>query len=1012
MFPIILSLWAQMLTQTLPAPKQVASKGTVSYDRQCFTVNGKDMIVYSGAFHYFRCPQPLWKDRLLKIREAHFNCVETYIAWDWHEQQEGKIDLKEFEDFLKLCEQMGIYVIARPGPYICAEWDEGGFPTWLPAKIKTLRDNGPDSLKWSKYWYDAVLPIIKRHQIHEGGTIIMCQLENEYDFYPGTNDKEKTEYVRSLFKMAKAQGLTIPLITSWTHVVRNRADPDMKQIMDSCNFYPGLNVGYTVDELAKLRREQPDAPLMVTELQGGWFSEFGGGLSRDRKDVTASQQNAIIKTVWAGGATSTNYYMLFGGTNFGYWGAKNITSTYDYAAPMSEPGGLWDKYYVVKAAGKFAEMFGTKLARAEAVAGATKTDMEGVFSALRTNGKTGFLFLRNDRDTVRKGTVTVNDTASGISLSVDVTLEPRGAKVLPINAVVGLTTIVKTSGEITGAYKMAGDRDLIVVCGEPGTTVVTTFGTLPEATAVIPLDASSNPDRLVSIPGGPLVLFTTTNRAARMSEFPNNMGSWPVSGGFYRLAGATVGAERLTIEAEVTPTAHFVSLPLPRAPKKIQADGKDIAFTVADNNLAQFVLTPPPAHMAHIAPLSVQSKTEQWGEGGGWKPALFQPLDEQGVFENGYTRYRGQFDWKGQKELLVSLFSGDPVLVAVNGKPAQATVPTNGTAAHIHLTGLAKPGKNVVELLYENTGRTNFGLGNWSRKGVKTAVLVADNAPGMAIPQWRFHKSGLPTAVPAEAVSTFDDSSWRKVGIGNVDEFNGYKGWGWYRANFSVSADDLAQGRTALYFEMVDDNAIVFINGQRLGEHRGWDEPFSLDAKSLLHAGDNTIAIAVENTDGPGGVVKPVTLTKATAGDSVGQWELADRLEGQRQNWPVTPGGGWKTVSLPEASSTRSETVHWYRTTFALPKAKPGDYTAPWKLKLDAGGEALIYLNGTLVGRYSDRGPQTEFYLPECWLNFGGKKNAVTIALRDGNKAAALRSLSVDAYPDYTTRRVPITVEY
>ena len=118
----------------------------IRYDSRCIQIDGKDVFVFSGTFHYFRTPQPLWENRLRKLKEAGFNCVETYIPWNWHERTMPKspedyscLDMKPLVDFLNLTEQLGLYVILRPGPYICAEWSGGGFPQWIMQKIRGYR---------------------------------------------------------------------------------------------------------------------------------------------------------------------------------------------------------------------------------------------------------------------------------------------------------------------------------------------------------------------------------------------------------------------------------------------------------------------------------------------------------------------------------------------------------------------------------------------------------------------------------------------------------------------------------------------------------------------------------------------------------------------------------------------------------------------------------------------------------------------------------------------------------
>ncbi|MCJ7502477.1 MAG: beta-galactosidase, partial [Acidobacteriia bacterium] len=265
----------------------------IRYDANCFTLQGRDAFIFSAAFHYPRCPQVLWRDRLLKFQRAGFNTIETYVFWNYHEREEGRADLSEFEEFVKVVKEMGLWMIARPGPYVCAEWQRGGIPDWVAARRFPLRSRHPESLRTSQHWFDQVLPIIQRHQITTGGPIIMVQVENEYDYWP-LADADKLDYLRALARLVWNAGINVPIITCWTKQARRNSDPDMARLMDTCNFYPRWNIVKEVPPaLAKLRQEEPNSPVGVTELQGGWFSQFGGKLSVEQEGVNGAQLNMI-----------------------------------------------------------------------------------------------------------------------------------------------------------------------------------------------------------------------------------------------------------------------------------------------------------------------------------------------------------------------------------------------------------------------------------------------------------------------------------------------------------------------------------------------------------------------------------------------------------------------------------------------------------------------------------------------------------------------------------------------
>jgi hypothetical protein len=428
----------------------------IRFDSHCFTIDGKDMFIYSGSFHYFRCPKALWPARFQAIKDAGFNTVETYTAWNWHEQEMPDSltdfskfkDLQDIDDWLTMAEKYGLYVIVRPGPYICAEWDNGGFPRWMSTLKKPatplrkegwLRSDDPVYLAWCKHWYDAVCPIIARHQITRKAPgqpgVILFQIENEYDFWKMPN-AARLNYLTALANDARADGIDVPLLTCWTKVIRGIKSGPLKGVFDCTNFYPRLRIEHDVKpEVTKLRAQQPDALLATTELQGGWFAEVGGKLSYEQPGLSPAEIQNLTLYVWQLGDTMTNYYMLFGGTNFDDWaGGKNITS-YDYDAPIREDGNVGDRYQRVQMLGAMIREHGAKLARADAVeitGSATDKDVE--LAERKAQDGSRYLFVRTENaNAPRNGSATVKEK-DGTTLSFDYKLEPFGAMVLYLPA--------------------------------------------------------------------------------------------------------------------------------------------------------------------------------------------------------------------------------------------------------------------------------------------------------------------------------------------------------------------------------------------------------------------------------------------------------------------------------------------------------------------------------------------------------------------------------------------------
>lgn len=437
-------------------PRRFPHPKRIRYDAQCLTIDGKDAFIYSGSFHYFRCPKELWRDRFQKIKDAGFNAVETYTPWNWHEREIPKSPddfskitrLQDLDDWLTLAGEFGFYIIARPGPYICAEWDNGGFPLWLSALKKPatplhkegwMRSDDPVFLAWTKHWFDAVCPIIAKHQVTRQAPgkpgVILVQVENEYDSAK-FSDEIKISQIKSLAQFAHSGGIDVPLITCWTKQVRGSTDPVLRQIFDCCNFYPRWNVSKELGtQISKLRREQPDAPLATTELQGGWLSVVGGKLSDQQDGLTAAQIQNIILFAWQMGETLSNYYMLFGGTNFDDWGGYNITTTYDYDAPIREHGGVGERYQRVHALGRMVREHGAKLVRSQPVEIEVKTtDGDVKIAERRATDGSCYIFVRTDNHNApRAGAAQVKEK-DGAEFSFDYKLEPFGSLVLYLPA--------------------------------------------------------------------------------------------------------------------------------------------------------------------------------------------------------------------------------------------------------------------------------------------------------------------------------------------------------------------------------------------------------------------------------------------------------------------------------------------------------------------------------------------------------------------------------------------------
>src|SRR5215216_2632440 len=243
-------------------PPGAGAKAAIDFDGRGFLLNGQRTFIVSGSLHYPRVPRALWRDRLLRMKRGGFNTVETYAFWNFHEPKEGQWDFsgdKDLDAFLKLAHEMGMYTIVRVGPYVCAEWDSGGYPVWLRFKpgVKVRQDN-LEYITYVDKWLDKVMPIVAANQIHRGGAVIMVQLENEHP--QGWGREMPNNYFRHLRAKALSLGVEVPYFFSGLH---HDSDPAHDNPWDSKNRA---------------------TPWFTTEFWPGWYDRYGNPKDWQRFD--------------------------------------------------------------------------------------------------------------------------------------------------------------------------------------------------------------------------------------------------------------------------------------------------------------------------------------------------------------------------------------------------------------------------------------------------------------------------------------------------------------------------------------------------------------------------------------------------------------------------------------------------------------------------------------------------------------------------------------------------------
>ncbi|MFE9448030.1 beta-galactosidase [Streptomyces sp. NPDC006739] len=479
------SAYAAHSVPTGPAPAPPGADGrrhTIGYDRYSLLVDGRRLVVWSGEMHPFRLPSPsLWRDVLQKMRAHGYNTVSIYVSWNYHSPAPGRYDftgVRDLDLFLRTAAETGLYVIVRPGPYINAEIDAGGFPGWLTATEGTARTADPAYLAHVDEWLSAVDRIIAHHLFTRGtGTVLLYQIENEYDSHVG--EATGRAYMSHLYAKVRGDGIDVPLFHndkgrngywvpgSFDTGGGDRGDgwlygfdgyPSPSQVPpDWGHFGPGgAHGGATAS---------PRTPGFMPESGGGWFDPWGGvwsggkGYAESRRTRDAAFERRFYLTDLANGITLHNVYMTFGGTSWGWLPAPVVYTSYDYGAAIDEGRNVTEKISPMHQLGHLLQRVPdfAKLDRAAEV----RADGLKVYHLANPDTGAHVYVARNDG--TREVTSTLPTGAGGL----EITVPARDARLLTTSLPLGKRKLKYSTAQPMMCVT-AGRQDIAVFAGPRG----------------------------------------------------------------------------------------------------------------------------------------------------------------------------------------------------------------------------------------------------------------------------------------------------------------------------------------------------------------------------------------------------------------------------------------------------------------------------------------------------------------------------------------------------------------
>lgn len=897
----------------------------ISYDSKSFLVDGQRRLILSGEVHYFRLPRAEWKPVLLHAKSAGLNAVCIIIPWNFHEAREGKWDFKgdhDLEAFLKLCKRMKLLVIARPGPYICAEWTFGGFPDWLHAKgIKEYRNSDPSYLALVDKYLDKILGILARNQVDRGGPVFLVQIENEFDYGP-----QDPAYLRHLLRKFK-QKLSVPLFFGLGDT--RRGGGAAPGIMLAANFLDNGQV-----HMDNLRRSAGNRqPLMVSEFWTGGFSGWGKPHPPKPPEMI---ENYITETLGAG-ATLINQYMFFGGTNFGDTAARQgggdhfyCTQSYDLDAPLSEGLEINPKTRRLGLWAHRAHCLEEFLLGAETDASAPPVEPPDVALTVRAKGDSRFFFLHNPTSREIKGKVRYEVT-------VPFNLGPGERQYFPFNIEVTPSLVLRACTHPYLFYRL-GKRLVVVAWGETGEKL-SLWGTGT-------LKALEKPDKGLNVEQEHQGFVIST----LVKDRPRKWLTQSAEGEVLFLMVNRRLAERLHFDPagfKVVLGPQSVDFGRKRA---LMEPGPQTLLVATPERLKESFLKvrarpPKTLPLSMAGSFNEQALLKHVGGRKDWQAGrVGADLAEYGYRSSrAWFRLKFQAPARGKKHLV---FPGveDTFSVFSRGRHL-GYYGRQGKGAQLELE--VERGENELLLLVENCGRFCFG----TKLGEKKGILLPVHDGGELLPYgegWRYLAAAGPLDLKKFSNLVSVDRNCKSGSLAKILERRDHV---CARKKFVVPR---WAKRVRLNLHAGSINIQVAMNGRFIDRHpdftgSGYQE---IDLTPSLINGENTVALFFK---GPTqGFEKSEILFLGP--ELPVKMEVCEGLYAPEET-KILKDKAW--------SGGQKGKFGFWRASFKTLPSK--DLSSAW-LKLLHNGSGSIWFNGHSLGRHRKSGPQLEYKLPLSWL--------------------------------------------